>query len=189
MKSKALIIGIVIVIILGALLFWYIGVRNNLVTLDETVKNSWAQVENQLKRRADLIPNLVNTVKGYASHEQEVFTRVADARSKLAGAQTLEEKVNAARSFERALGRLLMITENYPQLKANETFMRLMDELAGAENRLAVERKRFNDQVRIYNITIRRIPTNIVANIAGFKNVPYFEAEEKDKETPKVDFK
>lgn len=184
-KNKVLvIIGVVILMAI----MWYVSTYNKLIGQRESVENAWAQVENQLKRRADLIPNLINTVKGFAAHEKDVFKHVADARAKLAGAKTLDDKIKAGGGFERALGRLLMIVENYPQLKSNETFMRMMDELAGAENRLSVERKRFNDKVKTYEITIQRIPTNIIANIAGFKPIPYFEVEEKDKELPKVEF-
>ncbi|MBN1622191.1 MAG: LemA family protein [Endomicrobiales bacterium] len=166
-----------------------IGNYNKLVSLDESITGAWAQVENQLQRRNDLIPNLVSTVKGYAKHEKEIFENVAQARAKLAGAATINEKVRANQGLESALSRLLAIAENYPNLKANENFVRLQDELAGTENRIAVERMRYNDVVRVYNIMIKRFPSNIVASMFGFeKKDAYFKAEESAKEVPKVQF-
>lgn len=162
---------------------------NRIVGFDEKIKTAWAEVENQLQRRSDLIPNLVNTVKGYAAHEKEIFTQVAEARSRLAGARTVPEKIEAATALDSALSRLLAIVENYPNLKANESFNRLMDELAGTENRIAVSRMRYNESVRDYNIIIRRIPGNMIARMFGFKEqTAYFKAEEKAKEVPKVEF-
>lgn len=162
---------------------------NRIVGLHEQIKTAWSEVENQLQRRSDLIPNLVNTVKGYAAHEKAIFTEIAEARSKLAGAKTIPEKISAATSLDSALSRLLAIAENYPNLKANESFNRLMDELAGTENRIAVSRMRYNESIRDYNITIRRIPGRMIAGLFGFKEqAVYFKAEEKAKEAPKVEF-
>ncbi len=181
------VVGVVLLVLLvlgGSLA----GVYNRLVTQNEQVKNAWAQVQNVLQRRADLIPNLVETVKGYASHEKEIFETVAEARSKLAGATTPREAATANAGLSSALGRLLAIAENYPNLKANENFIRLQDELAGTENRIAVERMRYNDAVRAYNTAIKRFPTNLVASVFRFGEREYFEAEEGAKEVPKVKF-
>ena len=182
------IILIVFIVAFFGLIFWYFGTRNSLVTLQETVTSSWAQVENQMQRRMDLIPNLVNTVKGYAKHEKTLFTDIANARAKLSGATTINDKIKAYNGIESALSRLLMIVENYPQLKANESFNRLMDELAGTENRIAVERKRYNENVRLFNQKIRMFPTSIVAKMANFTKIDYFQMNEKAKEVPAVSF-
>jgi LemA protein len=164
------------------------GTYNRMVAEREAVDKSWAQVENVLQRRGDLIPNLVETVKGYAAHEKEVFESVADARSKLSGAATPQEAASANAGLTSALGRLLAIAENYPQLKANENFMRLQDELAGSENRIAVERMRYNEQVRTYNTLIKRFPANVIAGLFHFGEKDYFEAEAGAREVPKVKF-
>jgi len=161
---------------------------NTFVSQEEAIKAQWAQVENQLQRRNDLIPNLVSTVKGYAAHEEGVFQAVADSRAKLAGAKTPEDTIAAANAQTSALSRLLMIAENYPQLRANEQFNRLMDELSGTENRIAVERKRYNDAVQAYNTQRRRFPSNITAGMFGFKEHPFFQAPPEAKAVPKVDF-
>jgi LemA protein len=161
---------------------------NKLVSSSESVDGAWSQVENVLQRRADLIPNLVETVKGYAAHEQEIFTEVANARSRLLAARNPDEAEAADRQVTSALGRLLAIAENYPALKANESFVRLQDELAGTENRIAVERKRYNDAVRDHNARIRKFPTNLVASIAGFDRKEYFEAEQGARDVPRVNF-
>jgi LemA protein len=161
---------------------------NGLVTERESVDKSWAQVENVLQRRGDLIPNLVETVKGYAAHEKEVFEKVADARGRLAGATTPQEASAANAGLTSALGRLLAISENYPDLKANENFIRLQDELAGSENRIATERMRYNEAVRVYNTHIKTFPANLIAGFFGFKEKDYFEAEAGAKEVPKVKF-
>ena len=161
---------------------------NTFVSQEEAIKSQWAQVENQLQRRNDLIPNLVETVKGYAAHESGVFEAVADSRAKLAGARTPEEKIAAANQQSSALARLLMVVENYPQLKANEQFNRLSDELAGTENRIAVERKRYNDKVQEYNTQRRRFPSNVTATVFRFKEYPYFQAPPEAKQVPKVNF-
>jgi LemA protein len=161
---------------------------NGLVTERESVDKSWAQVENVLQRRGDLIPNLVETVKGYAAHEKEVFEKVAEARGRLAGATTPQEATAANAGLTSALGRLLAISENYPELKANENFIRLQDELAGSENRIATERMRYNETVRVYNTHIKSFPANFIAGFFGFKEKDYFEAEAGAKEVPKVKF-
>ena len=155
---------------------------------EEAIKAQWAQVENQLQRRNDLIPNLVETVKGYAPHEQDVFKDVADSRARLAGARSPEETIEAANEQTSALARLLAVVENYPQLKANEQFNRLMDELSGTENRIAVERMRYNERVQAYNTARRQFPANITARMFGFKEYPFFEAPEAAKQVPKVAF-
>lgn len=178
----------VIAIFFISLIGWGVSHYNKLITMRENIDGAWAQVDNQLKRRNDLIPNLVNTVKGYAVHEKEIFTRIAEARAKLAGARTIPEKIEGAQQVESALSRLLVVVENYPNLKANETFNRLMDELAGTENRLAVERMRYNDTVKVYNTTIARIPDRIFAGFFGFGKGAYYQVPEKEKEVPKVEF-
>ena len=179
---------VIIVIILWSLVSWYINTRNQLVYLDENINSAWAEIDNQLQRRSDLIPNIVATVKGYATHENEVFTNIANARSKLAGAASVAEKAAASNQLEGALARLLVIIENYPQLKADQSFIRLQDELAGTENRLTVARKRYNDGVNTFNTRIRFFPSNIVASHMGFERKPYFEIAETAKEAPKVSF-
>jgi LemA protein len=166
----------------------FIGKYNSLVSQGETVDNSWAQVQNVLQRRADLIPNLVNTVKGYAAHEKEVFENIAAARAKLAGARTPEQAAAANTQLDSALSRLLVIAEAYPQLKANENFVRLQDELAGTENRISVERMRYNDAVRSYNQTIKRFPNNMVAGTFGFEKKDYFQADVSAQKVPEVKF-
>jgi LemA protein len=176
---------LVILLVLGATLA---GTYNRLVTQNEAVNNGWAQVENVLQRRADLIPNLVETVKGYASHEKEIFESVAEARGRLAGAATPREATAANAGLTSALGRLLAIAEAYPDLKANQNFIRLQDELAGTENRIAVERMRYNEAVRTFNASIKRFPNNLVASFFRFSEREYFEAEEGAKAVPKVKF-
>jgi LemA protein len=162
---------------------------NTFTGQEEAIKAQWAQVENQLQRRNDLIPNLVETVKGYAKQEQTVFGQIADARAKMAGAQTPSDKIAAANAETSALGRLFVVVENYPQLKSDAEFARLMDELAGTENRLAVERMRYNDRVREYDTARRQFPGNLTAKMFGFKEYPYFQAPPDAKAVPKVSFK
>ena len=191
--GKGLIAVIVVIVVIGliALAFFgqYVGVRNTLVTKNEAVKAAWSQVDIVLQRRADLIPNLVETVKGYAKQEQTVFGDIAKARSALLSAGTPQEKIAANGQLDGALGRLLLIVENYPQLKSNENFLRLQDELAGTENRIAVERKRYNDTLQDYNTYIQKFPNNIIAGWASFKpNDAYFKAAEGSREVPKVNF-
>jgi LemA protein len=161
---------------------------NTFVSQEEAVKSQWAQVENQLQRRNDLIPNLVETVKGYAQHEESVFKDIADARGRLLAAKSPEETIAAANQQTSALGRLLAISENYPQLKANEQFNRLMDELSGTENRIAVERMRYNEAVQRYNTSRRQFPANLTAKMFGFKEYPLFQAPPEAKQVPKVYF-
>ncbi len=184
--------GLVVVVVLGILAalaaMQGVGIYNGLVRKDVMVSERWGQVQNVLQRRADLIPNLVQSVKGYAAHEKEIFEHVADARAKLAGARTPEEAMKANAEVTSALSRLLVVVENYPQLKADRTFPRLMDELAGAENRIAVERMRYNEAIQAYNTGVRTFPSSIVARLAGFAVKPFFEADAKAQEAPKVDF-
>jgi LemA protein len=161
---------------------------NKFVSQEEAVKAQWAQVQNQLQRRNDLIPNLVETVKGYAAHEEGVYKEIADARSRLLAAKSPEETIQAANQQTGALGRLLAVVENYPQLRANEQFNRLMDELSGTENRIAVERMRYNEAVQAYNTSRRQFPGNITAKVFSFQDYPLFEAPAAAREVPKVDF-
>lgn len=189
--NKGLIIGLSILAVILIIFGSFIGAYNQLQQLDETVNSNWAQVENQLQRRSDLIPNLVNTVKGYASHEKSIFTDIAEARAKLSGAvQSKDVKsVNKANAeFNGALSRLLAIAENYPNLKANENFIALQDEISGTENRLAVARKDYNESVRTINSTIRTFPMSIIAGMSGVKAREYFQVEESKKEAPQVKF-
>lgn len=187
LKTLLIIVGIIILIIV--IPYSYIkGTYNTLVTMDESVKGAWAQVENQLQRRYDLIPNYVETVKGYAAHEKEVFVKVTEARSKVAGAGSIDEKIQANNQLSSALSRLLVVVERYPELKANTNFIRLQDELAGTENRIAVERRRFNETVKVYNIKIRTFPTNIIAGMFGFEKATFFEVPKERQEAPKVKF-
>jgi LemA protein len=188
MKVLAAVLAVVLILalVVGGL---YVGRRNEMVRLNEQVKSNWAQVDVVLQRRADLIPNLVETVKGFAAQEQTVFHDIAQARAALLGAHSPEEKIAANRQLDGALGRLLLVVENYPQLKSNENFLRLQDELAGTENRIAVERKRYNDSVQAYNTYIALFPNNIFAGWAGFqRNNAYFEASPTSREAPKVQF-
>ncbi len=187
MKKIWFILGgvvLLLVILVGSCVSRY----NGLVTAEEDIATKWAQVENVLQRRADLIPNLVQVVKGYASHEKEIFKDVADARSRLLSAKGPAEISGANAGMSSALGRLLAISENYPQLKANENFTRLQDELAGTENRIAVERKRYNDAVGHFNKSIKTFPNSMLAGMANLEKQDYFEAESKAKEVPKVNF-
>ena len=190
--GKGLITVIVIIVLLVFVLVLfgqYVSVKNTLVSKNEAVKASWSQVDIVLQRRADLIPNLVETVKGYAKQEQTVFGDIAKARSALLSAGSPQEKIAANGQLDGALGRLLVIVENYPQLKSNENFLRLQDELAGTENRIAVERKRYNDTLRDYNTYVQQFPNSIFAGFAGFKpNEAYFEATPGSREVPKVNF-
>jgi LemA protein len=185
------VIALLAIVILIALIFgsMYVGRKNQMVTLDEQVKSNWAQVDVVLQRRADLIPNLVETVKGFAAHEEKVFGDIAAARSALIGAKTPSDKIAANGQLDGALSRLLVISENYPQLKSNENFLRLQDELAGTENRIAVERKRYNDSVQAYNTYISLFPNSLFAGWAGYKrNDAYFQASPASREAPKVNF-
>jgi LemA protein len=162
---------------------------NKFTTQEEAIKAQWGEVQNQIQRRNDLIPNLVETVKGYAAHEEGVFKAIADSRARLLAAKTPEETIQAANQQSTALGRLLAVAENYPQLRANEQFNRLMDELAGTENRIAVARGRYNERIQEYNSQRRRFPSNVTAKMFGFKEYPYFNAPPEAQAVPKVDFK
>ena len=162
---------------------------NQFIAQEEAIKTQWAQVENQLQRRSDLIPNLVETTKGIAQQERDVFGQIADSRAKLSGAQTPEQTMQAANQQSAALARLLVTVENYPQLRSNETFNRLMDELAGTENRIAVERMRYNDRIQEYNTARRSFPANVTAKIFSFKEYPLFQAPPEAKQVPKVNFR
>ena len=162
---------------------------NKFTAQEEGIKGQWGQVEVQLQRRHDLIPNLVETTKAFAQQERDVYQSIADARAKMAGATTPAEKIAAANAESSALGRLMVVVENYPQLKSNETFARLMDELAGTENRISSERGRYNAKIQEYNTTRRKFPSNITAGVFGFKEYPYFEAPADSKAAPKVDIK
>jgi LemA protein len=180
-------IGIIAVVLL--LGFWTVGIYNNLVGMDQSVKQGWAQVENQLQRRYDLIPNLVETVKGYARHEKELFENVTQARSAWAGAKTGVERVSAANRMEGFLGRLIAVAENYPALRASENFRGLQDELAGTENRVAVARMRYNDTVKEYNTTVKGVPAVFFVGLFGFdREKVFFEVPKEAKEAPKVKF-
>ena len=181
---KWLILVVVIVVLSLMLASGY----NGLVGISENVDGKWSQVENQLQRRTDLIPNLVETVKGYAAQEKEIFTQVAEARAKLAGAQNVGQAAQADQALTGALGRLLVIAENYPQLKSDANFRSLQDELAGTENRIAVARKDYNDAVQVYNAKIKTLPTALYAQILGFESKEYFKAAEEAKNVPQVDF-
>ncbi|MCA1563408.1 MAG: LemA family protein [Acidobacteria bacterium] len=161
---------------------------NKFTTQEEAIKAQWGQVQNALQRRNDLIPNLVETVKGFAAQERDIFTSIAESRAKLAGAKTPEETIAAANQQSAALARLLVVVENYPTLKSDANFQRLMDELAGTENRVATERTRYNERVQDYNTTRRRFPSNVTAKMFGFKEYPYFEAPPEAQKLPKVDF-
>jgi len=187
LKTVLIVVGILVLIILIPMMYLK-GTYNTLVTMDEGVKAAWAQVENQLQRRYDLIPNYVETVKGYAAHEKEVFLKVTEARSKVGGAATIPDKIRANNQLSSALSRLLLVVERYPDLKANANFIRLQDELAGTENRIAVERRRFNESVKIFNIKLRRFPTNIIAGMFGFEKAAFFEVPKERQEAPKVKF-
>ncbi len=182
-----------VVVVIALLAVWiggmYIDRRNEMVRKNEAIKAAWAQVDNQLQRRADLIPNLVETVKGFAAQEQSVFGEIARARAALVGARTPADRIAANSQLDGALARLLVVVENYPQLKSNENFLRLQDELAGTENRIAVERKRYNDTLQDYNTYIGLFPNNLFAGWAGFKrNEDYFRAAEAARQAPKVAF-
>ncbi len=186
-KNLLIVLGVIVALVLlvGG---WVMSGYNRVVTMDENVKTAWAQVDNQLKRRFDLIPNLVETVKGYATHEKEVFEHLADARTKYFQAPDVKGKIEASGDFERALSRLLVLQETYPQLKANESFLKLMDSLEGTENRLSVERKRYNDTVRTLNTYIRTVYGRFFASLAGVSKAEYYQVPEAEKAAPKVKF-
>jgi LemA protein len=166
----------------------FVSKWNQLVTMDTDIKAKWAQVDNQLQRRSDLIPNLVETVKGFATQEKSIMESIANARAKMAGAGSVQGRIAASNELSSALSRLLVVVENYPQLKSDATFNRLMDELAGTENRLSVERKRYNDSVQVYNVAVRQFPGNLVASILGFREQPFFEVPAAARQAPQVKF-
>ncbi len=197
MKKGCLIAVIAVVVVVVLVGVWAVGSRNSFVTKEEGVASAWSQVENVYQRRADLIPNLVETVKGYATHEQTTLEGVVNARAKATqitvdpdkiDAESLRRYQEAQGELGAALGRLLAVSENYPDLKANENFLQLQAQLEGTENRIAVERKKFNEVVREYNVSVRRFPGNIVASMFGFETKPYFEADESAHQAPKVEF-
>ncbi len=202
MKSRgcliaALVVGVIALVAI-VLIGWGLGVYNSLVSLDEGVRSAWSQVESQYQRRADLIPNLVSTVKGYASQEKDVLLGVTEARAKVGQITVTKEVLDDPAAFKRfqaaqdqlsgALSRLLAVSENYPNLKSNENFMALQTQLEGTENRIAVERQRFNQTVQSYNTTIRRFPASMIAGFAGFHEKQYFQAKEGSENVPKVSF-
>lgn len=200
MKKSTVLITLGVLVGLVVILFlWATGIYNSLVSLDEGVKQSWSQVENQYQRRLDLIPNLVETVKGYAEHESDVFRQVTEARSNVGKLTMTPEMLNDPQAMQKfqeaqagissALSRLLAVAENYPNLKANENFMQLQQQLEGTENRIAVERKRFNEVVQEYNTKIRRFPAAMLAGMFGFREKAYFQAEPGAEKAPKVSFK
>jgi LemA protein len=187
--GKTLIVVVVLLIVALLVGSWFVGIRNQMVTKRETVNAAWSSVDIALQRRADLIPNLVETVKGYASQETTIFTEIAKARSALIGAKTPSDKIAANGALDSAISRLLVITENYPQLKSNENFLRLQDELAGTENRIAQERRSYNGTVQDYNTYIQLFPNSVIAGMSGFvKNDAYFKADEGSRTAPKVNF-
>ncbi|MCL4501135.1 MAG: LemA family protein [Deltaproteobacteria bacterium] len=187
MKNLLIVLGVIVALalVVGG---WLMAGYNRVVTMDESVKTAWAQVDNQLKRRYDLIPNLVETVKGYAAHERGTFEHIADARTKYFQAQDIKGKIEASGQLEAALSRLLVLRETYPQLKANETFLKMMDSLEGTENRLSVERKRYNDAVRTLNTYIRTVFGRFFAGLAGVSKAEYYQVPEAEKAAPKVKF-
>jgi LemA protein len=188
MKAVLVVLGVVVLAAVG-IGGWLMGVRNDLVPQREAINGAWSQVDVALQRRADLIPNLVETVKGFAAQEKEVFTNIANARAQLAGARTPAEKIAANSQLDSALARLLVVVENYPQLKSNENFLRLQDELAGTENRIAVERRKYNEVVQKYNTSIELFPANVVASLFGFtRNDAYFKVDPAKREAPNVKF-
>ncbi len=187
LKTILIILAVIAVFALLTI-FWGVGQYNKVVSMDEQVKSQWAQVENQLKRRYDLIPNLVETVKGYAKHEKDIFENIANARTKYFQAQSVKDKIQASQQLEGALSRLLMLQENFPQLKANESFLKLQDSLEGTENRIAVERKRYNDDVRALNTYRRTVFGRFIASLAGVGEATYYEIPQAEKESPKVKF-
>jgi LemA protein len=183
------IVAIVVVVLLVLIGFQMTGIRNDLVQQREAVNGAWAQVDVVLQRRAELIPNLVETVKGFAKQEQEILKNIADARAALLGARNPQESIEANSRLDSAIGRLLVVVENYPQLKSNENFLRLQDELAGTENRIAVERRKYNEAVQRYNTSIEMFPNNLAAGLFGFqRNDAYFRADPASRQAPAVKF-
>ena len=186
-KAILIFLAVIAVIAIG-IAFWGVGEYNKIITMDEQVKSQWAQVDNQLKRRYDLVPNLVETVKGYAKQEREIFEHIADARTKYFQASTPQGKIQASQQLEGALSRLLLLQEAYPQLKSNENFLKLQDSLEGTENRIAVERKRYNDDVRALNSYRRSFMGRFIAAFANVGEAQYYEVPQAEKAAPKVKF-
>ena len=186
--KKIIIVVAVIAVLVIALYSLFAGNYNKFVRMDVAIKAAWSQVENQLQRRYDLIPNLVETVKGYAKQEKDVLVEVTNARSRVGGAGTVPDKIAANNELSGALSRLMVVVERYPDLKSNQNFMKLQDELAGTENRIAVERMRYNEEVKIYNQAIRSFPGNLIASMFGFKEAAFFEAPKEAKAAPQVKF-
>ncbi len=186
-KTLLIVLAVVIILVMFGYSF-FAGNYNKFVNMDLGVKSAWSQVENQLQRRYDLIPNLVETVKGYAAQERNVLVEVTNARSKVGGAGTIPDKIAANNELTGALSRLMVVVERYPDLKSNQNFIRLQDELAGTENRIAVERMRYNEAVKVYNGAVRSFPSNILAGIYGFKEAAFFEAPKDARTAPKVKF-
>ncbi|HHU61775.1 MAG: LemA family protein [Bacillota bacterium] len=182
-------IGIAFAVIVLVLVFWVVGLYNGLVRLRNQVKNAWAQVDVQLKRRHDLIPNLVETVKGFADHERAILENITKFRSQAMNAQDVPSKINAESELGKALSQFLVVVENYPMLKANETFLSLQEELSSTENKIAFSRQAYNDQVLFLNNKIDTVPTNVIASMFNFRPEPYYEIEEAERETPKVSFR
>ena len=187
MKAGLAILAVVALLVLG-IGGWVVSGYNQLVTKKTEVDRAFAQIDNQLQRRADLIPNLVETVKGVAAQEQAVFGQIANARAAMSGARTPEQKIAAGQAMDSAIGRLLVVVENYPQLKSSESFMKLQDQLEGTENRLSTERGRYNEAVRDYNLMVRRFPTNLFAGVFGYKESPFYETPAEKREVPSVQF-
>ena len=187
MKGGLAILAVVALLVLG-IGGWVVSNYNGLVTKKTEVERSFAEVDNLLLRRNDLIPNIVETVKGIAAQEQAVFGQIAEARSQMAGARTTDQKIAAGGAMDTAIGRLLVVIENYPQLRSQENFLRLQDELAGTENRLSVARTRYNEVVRDFNVTVKRFPTNLFAGMFGYKEEPFYQVTEAQKEVPRVQF-
>jgi LemA protein len=178
-----ILLGLIVILVL-----WGVTAYNGLIALRNKVEEGWRQIDVELKRRHDLIGNLVETVKGYATQEREIFTQIAESRAKLSGATTPSQQIEAANEQSAALARLLVVVEAYPELKSNETFLRLMDQIEGTENRIAVARGRYNEAARNYNQLRRRFPSNVTAKVFGFEEYPYFEAPADAQKAPKVDF-
>jgi LemA protein len=189
-KSRAgIFAGIAIIVIIALVIgSWYIRSRNEIVTLDEEIESAWAEIDNQLQRRSDLIGNLVESVKGAMAQERDIFTAIADARARMSGATTVEETAEGYNEVQGALSRLLVVMENYPDIRSGAQMTQLMDELAGTENRIAVARKRYNDQVQRYNTRIRTFPGSMIASSMGFEKRDYFEIEESARTAPRVNF-
>ena len=187
-KNKVIIGLVIVAVVIFSFYSFFKNTYNSLVVLDEGVKAAWAQVETQLQRRYDLIPNYVETVKGYAKFERDVLIKVTEARSRVGSAGTIDQKIEANNQLTSALARLMVVVERYPDLKANQNFIRLQDELAGTENRIAVERRRYNEAVQVYNVKLRSFPENMVAGMFGFRQRTFFEAPQAAKEAPQVKF-